>query len=395
MERLLNRSQHQVNTVHMSFKRYLSEQIDWNERLIAIKGARGTGKTTLMLQYIKENIKDDILYISLDDIFFTENSLIDVIDDFVKNGGKFFFLDEIHKYPHWSREIKNIYDTYPEIKIIFSGSSILEIDKGEADLSRRAVKYNLHELSLREYISLIHKINIPVYSLEEIINNHIDITKKINELIKPIRFFKEFLEFGSYPYIIEGKNNFHDKLRWSINLIIENDLPSSASIAFESIFKLKKLLMLISHSVPFKPNISELSNKINTSRDNLIKYLNLLHNARLITLLTANAKPTGYLTKPEKIYLNNTALLYALNDTLPEIGTLREIFFVQHLSQKHNILYTKQGDFLIDGKYTFEIGGKNKSFSQIKGLDNSFVAADDIEFGYKNKIPLWLFGFIY
>lgn len=395
MERLLNRSQQQIKTVDCSFKRYLYNQIDWNEKLISIKGARGIGKTTLMLQYIKENLDLDVLYLSLDDIFFTENKLVDVADDFVKRGGRFLFVDEVHKYPQWSKEIKNINDTWKGLNVVVSGSSFLEIDKGEADPSRRAVKYNLHEMSLKEYIALVYKIDLPVYSLEEILENHSSIEATINEKIKPIRFFKEFLEFGAYPFIMESKKNFYNKLRWIINLIIENDLPSSSSISYESIFKIKKLLMVISHSVPFKPNISNLSSKINTSRDHLIKYLNLLQSSRLISQLNIQSSPSGYLTKPEKIFINNTSLMFALNEGTPEIGALRETFFVQHLSQRHIVTYSPHGDFLIDGKYTFEIGGRNKSFKQIQGIKNSFIAADDIEYGSKNKIPLWLFGFMY
>lgn len=395
MESLWYKSQQMSQTIDCTFKRYLYDEVDWKERLVIIKGTRGSGKTTMMLQQIKENIKEDVLFLSLDDIFFSQTRLADVADDFIKRGGKFLFIDEAHKYPQWSREIKNIYDTYKEIKVVVSGSSILEINKGEADLSRRSVKYELHELSLREYLSLVHKINFPVYSLENILWHHVDISAEINKKIKPIRFFNEFIEFGAYPFIVESKRNYHNKIQSIINLIIENDIPSSVSINYETLFKLKKLLLLISESVPFKPNISELSHKINTSRDQAMKHLTLLQNSRMISLLTSHNSPSGYLTKPEKIYLNNTSLMFALNEQRPETGALRETFFMHQLAQKHKVAYTGKGDFLIDGKYTFEIGGKDKSGHQIRGLKNSYIAADNIEFGIKNRIPLWIFGFLY
>lgn len=395
MENLFNKSQHLIQSADVSFKRYLFKEISWKEKLIAIKGARGTGKTTLMLQHLKENTRENALYVSMDDIFFSENKLVDVAEYFVKHGGKFLFIDEVHKYPFWSKEVKNIYDVWKnDLHIVISGPSILEIDKSEADLSRRIVKYNLHEMSFREYMQLVHNIKIPVFPLEDILNNHIEISRKIVSQIKPLRFLKEFFKYGSYPFSYEGKNNFHEKLKSVINLIIETDLPAAASISYESIYKLKKLLLIISHSVPFKPNISELSVKIGTSRDHLLKYLNLLQRSRLISLLTMKTAPSGFLTKPKKIYLNNTAISYALNDNFPNIGSLRETFFLQHLSQQKEMYYSAKGDFMA-GKYIFEIGGKDKSFNQIKKSENAFIAADDIEYGYGKKIPLWLFGFLY
>jgi len=396
MDRLIERSQQQINSVDTGFQRYLHEQIDWQERLIALKGARGVGKTTLLLQHLKQQGKGNVLYASLDDIYFAENRLTDVADEFVKTGGKHLYLDEVHKYPQWSREIKNIYDVWPELSIVLSGSSIPEIDKGEADLSRRAVKHELHELSLREYIELVHGIQLPVFSLQDIVTDHVKIAREINDKIKPLKMFREFLKEGSYPFIVEGKQNYRDKIRWVINLIIEHDLPAVTSITYESVVKLRKLLMLISHSVPFKPNISELSEKVGTSRDYLLKYLDLLEKGRLIKLLKPSGKrPSKYLNKPDKIYLNNPSLLYALNEREPEEGTLREIFFVQQLSQSHQIESAPKGDFVIEGQYTFEVGGKNKSFQQVANVEDAYVAVDGIEYGYQHKIPLWLFGFLY
>lgn len=395
MENLLVRSNQLLRATSLSFSRYLIDKIDWNERLIAIRGARGTGKTMLLMQYLKKSHTDNSMYASLDDLFFTSHKLIDMAEDFMRMGGRYLFLDEVHKYPGWSVEIKNLYDYYPKLKIVFSSSSALQIDKGEADLSRRAVKYTLHELSFREYLSLIHKINFNILTLKEILENHIAIAYDIAEKIIPIKLFHEYLQFGSYPFITEGKNNYHNKIRWTANQAIENDLPSIERLTYETLIKLKKLLMLISASVPFKPNIMDLSQKIGTSRDQLLKYLKLLSDAGLISLLRQNTLPTGYLTKPEKIYLSNPSLFHALSENTPNIGAIRETFFMNQLSYNHQIHYSGTADFLVDKKYTFEIGGYNKTDKQIKNIKNSFVASDNLETGFGNHIPLWLFGFLY
>ncbi len=397
MEKLFNNSVKKIETVNLKFKRFLINRINWNRRLIGIKGARGTGKTTLLLQYIKENYgtSDEVLYVSLDNIYFSEYKLVNLADNFAKIGGKYLFLDEVHKYPNWSREIKNIYDDYPELKIVFTGSSILEIDKSEADLSRRAVIYQLPVLSLREYISIKHDIETNVYSLVKILENHKEIASEINKIIKPVKEFNNYTLNGAYPFFMEAESEYSSHIERIINLIIETDLPAFSSMDYSSVMNLKKLLSVISESVPFQPNISKLSIKIGVTRDTLIKYLSYLEKAHLISLLRSNTKGISKMAKPEKIFLNNSNLLYALQPQYANIGTIRETFFNSQLSVMHKVELPQKADFIVDNKYIFEIGGKNKTQKQIIDIPNSFIVSDNIEYGYKNKIPLWLFGFLY
>lgn len=385
-----------LNYVKTDFKRYLYNDIDWDSNFIIIKGQRGVGKTTLMLQYIKSNIQDlnKSLYISLDDIYFTSNTLSNLVEEFVINGGTYLFIDEIHRYVSWSTELKNIYDFYPELKIVATGSSALEIKKGEADLSRRASIYHLHEMSFREYLSLMYNSNFQSVTLKNIITNHESIAIDINKEIKTVLLLKEYLQQGAYPFVKRKDFQFYDKLNSVINVIIDNDIPAIEHITYETSIKLKKLLYLITTAVPFKPNISELSKKIGTSRDMLLKYLYLLSGAGIINFITHTGIANSVLRKPEKIYLNNTTLMYALHNN-PNIGTIRETFFLNQLMKKHLVAYPKTGDFFIDNKYLFEVGGKNKTQKQIEGIENSFIVADNIEYGFGNRIPLWLFGFLY
>ena len=395
MEKLIDKSERILRSVNLTFCRYLLDIIDWNERLIAIRGARGTVKTTMMLQHIKKNKIKNTLYVSLDDLYFTNHTLTELADHFVLMGGQHLYLDEVHKYPGWSKEIKNLYDSYPDLSIVFSSSSALQIDKGEADLSRRSVKYTLQELSFREYLALTNKTDFDVLTLKNILENHNNIASTIARKIVPVKLFHEYLQFGCYPFIQEGKNNYLNKIRWSASHTVETDLPAIEKMTYETVIKLKKLLMVIGASVPFKPNITDLSQKIGTSRDQLLKFLWLLNNAGLLQLLRQNTLPSGYLTKPEKIYLNNSSLFYALSEKTPEIGALRETFFMNQVANQHLLHYSGKADFLVDRKFLFEVGGANKTNKQIKGSKNSFVVSDNIETGYGNHIPLWLFGFLY
>ncbi|MCF8302995.1 MAG: AAA family ATPase [Bacteroidales bacterium] len=397
MENLFDISAKSIQGVSLDFKRFLYTEINWERRLIAIKGARGTGKTTLILQFLKENfgLTDEAIYLSLDHIYFSDNRLIDFVDHFVKNGGKYLFLDEVHKYPGWSQEIKNLYDQYPELKVIFTGSSVLEIDKSKADLSRRAMLYTLPSLSLREFVELQYGISFPSFTLNEILNRHKEIAAEFSSKIKPVKAFNEFNRFGAYPFFKETGEDYHHHLERIVNLMLETDLPGIINMDYSSIVKIKKLLYIISHSVPFKPNISELSRKIGIVRDTLLRYLHYLEQAQLILSLNSPVKGLSYMSKPAKLYLNNGNLFYAINPNIPEKGTLRETFFLNQLSAKQQVDYSKEGDFRVDDQYIFEIGGKNKTTYQISGLENSFLAIDDVEYGYKNRIPLWMFGFLY
>jgi len=397
MEKLIDISTKKIEATNSTFKRFLIDEINWERRLIGIKGARGTGKTTLLLQYIKESfgVSDEVLYISLDNIYFSDNKLVDLADTFAKSGGKYLFIDEVHKYPDWSREIKNIYDDYPELKIVFTGSSILEIDKSEADLSRRAMVYELPVLSIREFLAIEYGIETGRFSLMEIIDNHKEIASVINKKIKPVKVFNNYNRHGAFPFSKEVDLDYLNHLERIVNLTLETDLPASLHINFSAVVKLKQLLFVISESVPFQPNVSKLSIKIGVTRDTLIKYLFYLERAHLISLLRSNTKGISKMAKPEKIFLNNSNLLYALQPGIANQGTVRETFFYSQLSVKHKIALPKSGDFIVDDKYVFEIGGKNKTKKQIRDVQNAFVAADNIEYGFRNRIPLWLFGFLY
>lgn len=397
MEKLIDKSTKKIENINTDFKRFLIKKINWDRRLIGIKGARGTGKTTMLLQYIRENygITDEVLYLSLDDIYFSENKLVDLADTFVKMGGRFLFLDEVHKYLNWSREIKNIYDDYPELKIVFTGSSILEIDKSESDLSRRSIIYELPVLSLREYIALKHGVELAFHTLSDILLNHREIAAQINKKVKPIKELKNYNQSGAYPFFKEAGQEYSDHIERIINLILETDLPAFTSIDFNSIIKLKQLLLVISESVPFQPNISRLSVKIGVTRDTLIKYLFYLEKAHLISLLRSNTKGISKMAKPEKIFMNNNNLMFALQPELANQGTIRETFFQNQLSVKHKINLPQKGDFIVDNKYVFEIGGKTKTKKQIIGVQNAYIVPDNLEYGYHNSIPLWLFGFLY
>jgi uncharacterized protein len=398
MDALTTYSQRLVNNTELTFTRYLYKQIVWEDRLIGITGARGTGKTTILLQYLKNNYKNSptALYISLDDFYFTKYRLFEVAENFYNNGGRILIIDEVHKYKGWSVEIKNLYDIFHDLKIVFSGSSALQIHLFDGDLSRRAAIYHLHELSFREYLQLKNNTYDESYTLEEIIHNHLEISEKITKKEAILPLFKQYMEYGVYPFFIEAKGQYHQRLVNTVNVIIENDLVMIDNISFHTSLKLKKVLMMIADSVPFKINISEISRKSELSRDLLLNLLHSLERAGLIKGIRQKSAPTGHLTKPEKIYINNTALLYALNtnETI-SLGTLRETFFMNQLSLNHQINTTNNGDFLINNKYTFEIGGKNKTGKQIANLKNAYVVADEIEYGYTKTIPLWMFGFLY
>jgi uncharacterized protein len=395
MERLYQISESLLKGISSDFKRYLYNEIDYDSQLIAVTGARGCGKTTLLLQHLKSKAKKQhALYVSLDDIYFSENKLIYFAEEYHQKGGELLILDEVHKYPNWSQEIKNIYDTLPELRVIFTGSSALEIHKGSHDLSRRALVYNLSGLSFREFIQLKYKIKLPVIELEEILLADNQITHHIINAIKPLKIFNEYLETGYYPFFTNTKQNYLRQLMNTINQVVENDLPSIYNIEFGSTIKMKKLLSILSHIVPYRPNIEDLSRQIGTTRDTLLRYLYFLEKAQIIKWLGKDTHGINYLNKPEKLYLQNTNIAKALSEQ-PNIGNQRETFFLNQVSQKHHISYSEKGDFLIDGKFVFEIGGKNKTKKQIRNMKNAFIASDDIEYSYENKIPLWLFGFLY
>ncbi|MDD3688333.1 MAG: AAA family ATPase [Bacteroidales bacterium] len=398
METLIKYSQMKLDKTSLSFSRYLLESIEWDDRLIGIKGAKGTGKTTLMLQRLKSVYGNSMeaMYVSLDNYYFTKNRLFDYAEEFYLMGGRVLFLDEVHRYPGWSLDVKNLYDLYDDLKMVFSGSSALELHKAEGDLSRRAAIFNLHELSFREYLALSKKAFFNKYSLPEILSDHKEIALELTKDLSIIPIFKDYLKEGAYPFFVDAKGQFYDRLVNTLNVIIESELQIIEGINYSTSFKLRQLVAVLADNVPFKVNISDLSRTVGLSRDVLLRLLKALDRANLIKGIQLEGSAMGYLTKPDKIYLNNTNLLFALNSSKENFdGTMREIFFMNQMLQSHIVKASKTGDFLIDGKFTFEIGGATKSYKQIAGVENSYIAADNMEVGYGNKIPLWLFGLMY
>lgn len=386
---------------HVSTKeRYLLSSIDWENRLIGIKGARGSGKTTLLLQQMRNRLPKEAvpLYVSMDNLFFLENTLVSLAQDFVLRGGTHIFLDEVHKYPRWSREIKLVYDQFPNLKTVFTSSSMLEIYKGESDLSRRATTYQLKELSFREFLLFSTGYESPKIDLQQLLQDHTEIARQFKKSIAtPVKYFKNYLDYGCYPYFLENEKSYIQKLTQTINLILEIDLNAVENINYTDIRKIKKLLVAIAQSVPFTPNISKLSERLGMSRDFLLNAIKILNRADLVMELFKPTKGVGAFTKPEKLYLNNTNLILALSKNANEVGTMRETFFANQFKHlpNHEIHLAEKGDFIIDRKYTFEIGGKGKTAKQIQGIENSYVVRDDMEIGSLNIIPLYLFGLLY
>jgi len=400
MKELFSAFYRKLEETDMRFERYLKRQIDWDNRLIAITGARGTGKTTLLLQHIKEKHgvnPQDVLYASLDNIYFSTNNLYTLANDFYMLGGNLLYLDEVHKYSTWAQEIKNIYDDFPKMKIVFTGSSMLQIFKANADLSRRVRHFQLSGMSFREFLiyeGLLREAQQP-FLLSEILENHISITQNLLREIKPLPAFQKYLQYGYYPYYKEDIKGYSERVVQTFNTIMESDLPTVENIDFYSINRIKKLFYILSAMVPFTPNISQLSQMVDVTRTSLMNYLLLLEKAHAVLLLKKEATGIRQMVKPEKIYLQNSNYCYALSAENPETGNVRETFFFNQLQQNHSVTYTDQTDFHIDGNYYFEIGGKNKTTRQIKELNNAYLALDGLETGFRNEIPLWLFGFLY
>lgn len=371
------------------FKRYLYDEISWDSRMVGIIGARGVGKTTMILQHIKEHLDSKkALYVSADDMYFSENKLLDLADNFYKNDGEYLFIDEIHKYTDWSRELKNMYDSFPTLKIVFTGSSVLDILKGSSDLSRRAIMYTLQGLSFREYLKLFHNYETNVYSLEQIVNNEVKLTTGTH----PLPLFNDYLKRGYYPFGQE--NEMQLRLGQIIVQTLETDIPQYANLTIGTSRKLKRLLSIIAESVPFKPNFSKLSELIGVSRNSLDDYFLYMEKAGLIGQLRNETSGIRGLGKVDKVYLANTNIMLNLVGDKSTVGNIRETFFFNQMRVKNEVISSVKADFFIDN-FTFEVGGKNKQQKQIEKDGNSFVVKDDIEFGYLNVIPLWAFGFNY
>lgn len=378
-----------IRNTSLNFKRYLFDELPWDSRLLGIVGPRGVGKTTMILQYIKEQLDfNSTLYVSADDLYFTSNSLYELSQEFYVNGGKYLFIDEIHKYPEWSRELKNIYDSFTDLHVIFTGSSVLDILEGTSDLSRRALVYSMQGLSFREYLNLFKGIKYQTYSLEEILNHKID----RDILQHPIPYFKDYLKRGYYPFGIE--NQIEIRLNQIILQTLENDIPQFAKLSIGTSRKLKHLIKIVGESVPFKPNFTKLSEMIGISRNVLDNYFVYMEKAGLISQLRTDTGGIRGLGKIDKVYLDNPNLAYSLVGESANIGNIRETFFLNQMRVKFNVLSSDKSDFVIDN-YTFEVGGKNKKQNQIEQIQNSFIVKDNIEYGYLNVVPLWAFGLTY
>lgn len=395
MQRLIGHYTRLLANTKLTKKRYLFYQIDWKNRLIGITGPRGTGKTTLLLQHIKqEKMENTSLYVSLDNLYFAQNTLSDLAHEFYLSGGTHLFLDEVHRYSNWAVEIKNLYDNYPDLHIVFTGSSILEIYKAQADLSRRSIMYSLTGLSFREFLSFEDIVELPVYPLELLLSDHTAMASDIITQTKVLPAFRNYLQYGYYPFYKEGIEVYYDRIESIINVILENDLPAIVTLQHATLVKIKRLLTHIASLVPYTPNINDLSGIIETDRKSLLSYLQYLDRAKLLLQLHSDTKRLAELAKPTKLYVDNTNLLFALSKNT-QSGTLRETFFANQLSHSHELTIPTAGDFLIDDTYLFEVGGKGKTFKQIRNVENRFVAYDDMEIGLGNKIPLWLLGLLY
>ena len=394
MDRFILKSEKKRNEVSDTFVRYLWKEVDWSQRLILLLGHRGVGKTTLLLQQMKSDPTKSI-YLSLDDYYFEEIRLIEVVSALYDLGYRSFYLDEIHRYVHWSKELKNVYDDFTDSKFIVTGSSILEISKGQADLSRRAVVYPLLGLSFREFLLLEEKIDLQVVALEELIRNHTAISADYLDHFDVKTSFKNYLNYGYYPFYREGKRVYHQKLQETTNLVIDSDITPFEELNYTTVRVMKKLLYVISQSVPFIPNISKLAEKMGVTRNTILKLLDILDKAQLLSLLHTSTEGVSMLQKPEKIYLQNTNLAYMFAHESPNVGNIRETFFLNQLQVKHQVTAPKYGDFMVDSTYVFEVGGNSKTSKQIQGVPNAYLAIDGIEGGVGNRIPLWLFGFLY
>lgn len=397
MEEFFEYSDQQIDLVPRRFTRYLYQEINWKSRLIGIKGGRGTGKTTLLLQYLAglEIEAPKVIYLSLDDLYFTTHTVVDAVTAIYKEGGNVIALDEVHKYPGWAREIKNLYDRYPKLQIIFTGSSVIDIAKEEGDLSRRAILYELNGLSYREYLHLAHDLRFNPIDLKMLLRTGGKLRDHFPKVFRPLRFFKDYLEHGFYPFFAEEPETFATRLKQVIRMTVEYDMAELKGFDVRNAKKLLQLLGIIAGSVPFKPNISKLADKTGIHRNSMVSYLHYLEQARLVHLLYPAGSSTSILQKPEKLMLHNTNLAWVLSSRKPEIGNVRETFMLSQFRTMHQVAYPSKGDLLVDNQFLFEVGGKNKSRKQIRNLEQAFLVLDDMEYPAAGRIPLWLFGFLY
>lgn len=403
MDALFRKSDRLLANTSTEIVREIAKTIHWNAQLISIIGAKGVGKSTLIKQYIKQNYKPGdrrVLYCSADTVDFSTRTLVELAEEFALRGGELLAIDEIHKYKSgntdWSREIKEIYELYPDLKLIVSGSSLLKLKEGDADLSRRAVKYTLAGLSFREALRFYHGLEFEKWTLDDILKHPYDLWQTVSTKCKPNALFKEYLKKGYYPFLLEGEGEYYTKIEQVVNYIIETELPQICKVDVANVRKLQALVSMICSEIPFELNANRIAAALEIGRDTVVEYLKYLGDAKVLNLLYSEKKKIGKLSKPDKVYLENPNIMYALAPTKVEIGTLRETFAVGSLAESHNVEYGKaQGDFLVDSKYTFEIGGRSKDFSQIAGIKDSYIFADDWDMPDGAKLPLWMLGFLY
>lgn len=374
-------------------------QLPWDARMLCIRGARGVGKTTLLLQRIAEAFptgSNQALYVSLDELWFNDNRLIDLADYHYTHGGTHLFLDEVHRYPQdsWAQEIKNIYDRYPGFHVVFTGSSILKIDQSQADLSRRCLFFTMQGLSFREYLDFTGIAKFQSVSLDQILGDHVSLAAGITRQVHVLQYFEEYLRHGYYPFYKELVQGYEMALRQMVVNVIEQDIPQADSVEQSTINRIKRLISLIARTSPFTVNVSRIANTLECDRQTVHKLLRTMQRASLINMLFKGKNNMRQLVKPEKVYLENTNLIYALAGDI-NIGTVRETFFANQMFNAHELAFSGNGDFLVDNTHTMEVGGHRKSFEQIKDMPDSYLAVDDIEIGNGNRIPLWLFGFMY
>lgn len=393
---LLNTYHRKLAVTDLRFKRYLYDRINWDVRLVGIKGARGVGKTTMLMQRIKETFSnpDDALYVSLDSLWFENHRLEELVEFLYTHGVTNLYLDEVHRYKNWAALLKNIYDSYPDLNIVYTGSAMLAIDYSVADLSRRQSLYTLHGLSFREYLTYEGVKTFPAIGWESLLTDHARHAADITANIKVLKHFDDYLKKGYYPYYKEAGADYEMRLSEVVRLVVDNDIPATEDITYATVQKIKKLLMVIAENVPLEPNINKLSAQLESARDLTLKMLYLMDRAGLLCLLTDKPKDYKHLVGPKKVYLNNANLMFALTGKVSE-GTMRETFFANQVSVVAELTIPKQGDFLADGKYLFEVGGSRKTFTQIADLPESYLAIDDLETGIGHRVPLWMFGCLY
>ena len=398
METLVKKHRMYISQVSMDIVRERINDINWEKPLVAIKGSRGVGKTTMIRQYIRRTYgtnAGEALYCVMDSIYFSSHSLLDLAERFHQMGGRHLFLDEVHKYPHWSKEIKEINDLYPELKITFTGSSLIQILNADADLSRRALSYTMEGLSFREYLHFYKGIIIPRYSLDDILNNADTICEKMNRLCRPQKMFEEYLRTGYYPFYDGSEVEYYSRIENVVNFIIEQEMTEFCRVEPSYTRKLKAMLLFLAGNIPYEVNISKLASYLEISKNTVLSYLDSMKRAELLHLLYADNKTVTKMQKPDKIFIHNPNMLYALANQC-QIGTVRECFVVNQLSARHTVEYGKSvGDFKIDGSVTLEVGGEKKTFDQIADIPNSYILADNLEYPVGKKLPLWIVGLNY